>query len=434
MASVRKRTWNHKGQQKEAWVVAYTDQGGKRRIKTFDKKKEADRYRTQVESEIENGTHIARNDTVSVKTVADSFVVESNRRWKRGDITGETVRGYEYVMRRIQEKFGGRIITDLTAQNIQDYLDELGDTLGANSLHGLRRGFSMLFKHAIKRRWCKINPLVDDPVSVPKPPRRVEIPSKEDIKKLLECTSVRGRNEYGKKEDLKTFLVRQLVVRLGIMGGLRPGEIFGLQWADVNFDRNVLHIKHSHSRVDGLKGTKTDAGVRDVPMTSWIRESLINMAAYHQLRDEWKAKELKDGLNPRAVNNTILARWDARSSDIDLRNLDGPVIRAVLKHGQTGLTNSQVWRGLMQKAGLWIDSEKRAKFTMHALRHAAVSLFIEAGLPPMNLTALIGHRSVMTTYNVYGHLFPEDTRIADTANQIAAAFSATTARHESVIN
>jgi len=36
--SIRKRTWTSpKGEQKEAWVVDYVDQGGKRRLKTFGK-------------------------------------------------------------------------------------------------------------------------------------------------------------------------------------------------------------------------------------------------------------------------------------------------------------------------------------------------------------------------------------------------------------
>ncbi len=37
--SVRKRAWTTpRGEQKEAWVVDYVDQAGKRRLKTFAKK------------------------------------------------------------------------------------------------------------------------------------------------------------------------------------------------------------------------------------------------------------------------------------------------------------------------------------------------------------------------------------------------------------
>jgi len=43
--SIRKRTWkNGKGESKTVWVVDYVDQGGKRRLKTFERKKEADDF------------------------------------------------------------------------------------------------------------------------------------------------------------------------------------------------------------------------------------------------------------------------------------------------------------------------------------------------------------------------------------------------------
>jgi integrase len=43
--SVRKRAWTTaKGVKKEAWIVNYTDQGGTRRLKTFEKKKVADDF------------------------------------------------------------------------------------------------------------------------------------------------------------------------------------------------------------------------------------------------------------------------------------------------------------------------------------------------------------------------------------------------------
>jgi integrase len=43
--SVRKRTWkNRDGSRSDAWVVGHTDQHGKRRLKTFALKHDADTY------------------------------------------------------------------------------------------------------------------------------------------------------------------------------------------------------------------------------------------------------------------------------------------------------------------------------------------------------------------------------------------------------
>lgn len=57
-----------------------------------------------------------------------------------------------------------------------------------------------------------------------------------------------------------------------------------------------------------------------------------------------------------------------------------------------------------------VDSDGKAKFSFHALRHAAASLFIEQGGPPKKIQSILGHSSIMMTMGVYGHLFesPED--------------------------
>ncbi|MBA9035466.1 MULTISPECIES: tyrosine-type recombinase/integrase [Rhizobium] len=44
----------------------------------------------------------------------------------------------------------------------------------------------------------------------------------------------------------------------------------------------------------------------------------------------------------------------------------------------------------------------------HALRHFAVSTWIEAGLQPKAVQTLAGHASYAITMNRYGHLFPSD--------------------------
>jgi len=49
-----------------------------------------------------------------------------------------------------------------------------------------------------------------------------------------------------------------------------------------------------------------------------------------------------------------------------------------------------------------------AKYTFHSLRHAAASLFIEQGLSPKRIQAIMGHSSIQVTYDRYGHLFNND--------------------------
>ena len=55
-----------------------------------------------------------------------------------------------------------------------------------------------------------------------------------------------------------------------------------------------------------------------------------------------------------------------------------------------------------------------ARFRIHDLRHTAASLMIQAGYPPKMLQEIMGHASITTTLDLYGHLYPGDMdRYAD---------------------
>ena len=64
-----------------------------------------------------------------------------------------------------------------------------------------------------------------------------------------------------------------------------------------------------------------------------------------------------------------------------------------------GLGKAQVAAGIANDA-------RHPKYALHALRHAAASLFIEEGFSPKRVQALMGHSTIQMTFDVYGHLFP----------------------------
>lgn len=56
--------------------------------------------------------------------------------------------------------------------------------------------------------------------------------------------------------------------------GLRRGELIGLQWQDVDFDKVVIHVRRSVVQiVDG--STKTEASAKDVPLDGILAQSLL---------------------------------------------------------------------------------------------------------------------------------------------------------------
>src|SRR5262245_14593220 len=74
--SVRRRRW---GDDKEAWIVDYSDGQGVRHLKTFDKKKEADAFHDSVRVDVRAGVHTSTKVTVE-KAAADWLAsCEANR-------------------------------------------------------------------------------------------------------------------------------------------------------------------------------------------------------------------------------------------------------------------------------------------------------------------------------------------------------------------
>jgi integrase len=65
-----------------------------------------------------------------------------------------------------------------------------------------------------------------------------------------------------------------------------------------------------------------------------------------------------------------------------------------------------------------VDEAGEPRFDFHALRHFAASLFIESGMAPKRVQAILGHSTMAMTYNRYGHLFPN---IEDDHARLAAA-------------
>jgi integrase len=86
--SVRKRTWKTAaGEERHAWIVDYADQAGKRRMKTFRLKKEADAFETRSRFEITQGTHTPDSASITIAEAADLWIETcAGRRLERSTI------------------------------------------------------------------------------------------------------------------------------------------------------------------------------------------------------------------------------------------------------------------------------------------------------------------------------------------------------------
>jgi integrase len=68
--------------------------------------------------------------------------------------------------------------------------------------------------------------------------------------------------------------------------------------------------------------------------------------------------------------------------------------------------------------------------TFHHLRHTAAALAIAEGAHPKAIQARLGHASITTTLNLYGHLFPSlDVELAERLDEVRADALAARLRH-----
>jgi integrase len=173
---------------------------------------------------------------------------------------------------------------------------------------------------------------------------------------------------------------------LAVLAGLRKGEIAALQWENLDFVNGVIEVRYAYSRIDGLKEPKTKAGRRDIPMSRLMRMAL------------------------------------ERVRDISSDHQTGPVFAA---EGTNFYTNTWHQFGfVMQQAGLG-DGRGRTKFTFHTLRHAAAALWIEQGIPLLEVAKLMGHSRVSTTLENYPYLFQDNSKARKAMDSISQAFMPT---------
>lgn len=95
----------------------------------------------------------------------------------------------------------------------------------------------------------------------------------------------------------------------------------------------------------------------------------------------------------------------------------------VKKHppGEDGLVFTAPGGGPIRRSSwrsrVWVDGTKRANvhpLRIHDLRHTAAALAIKAGAHPKAIADRLGHASITTTLNTYGHLFPAlDEQLAE---------------------
>lgn len=174
-------------------------------------------------------------------------------------------------------------------------------------------------------------------------------------------------------ESIQASRIR-LAVLLGVLCGLRRGEIVALRWRDVDLDHCRLAVVES--------AEQTAAGVRYKPTkTGKGRQVALSATMTEELRSHWlrQAEELLAlGIRQDAMT-FVYAREDGEP--LQPRSL------------------TQLWKKTIAKTTL-------PHLRFHDLRHAHATHLLANGVHPKVASERLGHSRVGITLDLYSHVLP----------------------------
>lgn len=274
--------------------------------------------------------------------IGRSFSEIADEWWEEAEpkLALQSIRSYKLAMSRAVTFFGDTPAKNITAKDIQKYLTALakqGYSQKVVSNH--RMVVNRILDYAVMEGDIELNPCasVKTPTDLPKTAREAASRSDEQI--------------------IKDNVDLWLFPFVALMTGMRKGEILALQWKDIDFDKNLIHVTKSIAH-DGdipvVKKPKTEAGNRIVPLLIPLKE--------------------------------VLAERRGNDSDYIISH-DG---------GKSPLRNrrfTKLYEAYRKVTGITASA--------HQLRHSFATIAFEAGLDPKSVQEILGHKQLSTTMDIY---------------------------------
>jgi integrase len=359
--AIRKRVWVSGGSEKSAWVADYSS-AGKRHQKAFPTQRDAKAWLAQTSVEMQLGIHTPSAGSITIAQAGTLWLEQA----EVDGLERSTLAQYAQHLRfHILPYLADVKLCDFTPARLTQFRNTLvKEGRSAAMLRGVTTSLGAILANAVSLGKVSRNVVREQSRSnrhsrlAKRHERHLEIgtdiPTKDEIRAMLQ-------HAQGKW--------RALLVT-AIFTGLRASELRGLRWADVDLEKGVLRVTQRADRWNTIGSPKSDAGKREVPLAPLVVNTL----------KEWKLA------------------CPTGSLDLVFPNTKGRVDNLPNMH-RRGL-------GMVQVAAGISTDPPHPKYSLHALRHCAASLFIEQGFTPKRVQSLMGHSSITVTFDTYGHLFP----------------------------
>ncbi len=336
------------------YIVSFVKSDGIRIHRSFASLKEAKQWKADITYE----------DTHQMSVVSDTMTVNawyaSWSKQKEPLVRPNTARNYRDRYERNMGPMIGRMrINDVRPIHCQEVLNKMAEEGYAGStIDQTRITMPTMFWSAFENRVIRYTPVTKAGVKLPKGYKKeIDFLTVDEEKRLIEFS-----------KDLCYYPQFRLVLETG----MRTGEVIGLSWDCVDFEKREIRVERSleyrYSVGEWRFGPpKTKHGYRTIKMTDTVFNILKEIHDGESNVKEWTPEEFR---NLVFINRT---GYPTKNSTYD-----------------TALGKR------CEKAGI-------KKVSMHDLRHTFATRFVEASNNYKYLSVMLGHSSIKITMDLYVH-------------------------------
>ena len=290
-------------------VLSYNDNNGKRRVKYFStglpkkgNKRKAEAELSRIRGEFEPPNEVG-------ELAADMLFADYLLQWLdivKVRVKATTFGSYEQMVKSVIEPyFRKKTVTlqGLEARHIQQFYSEKLKTVKANSVIHYHAAIHQALKYALK------TDLVTQNVA-----EKVDRPKKNDYQPVfLDADELQHLFEVVKGTKF------ELPVLVAVFYGLRRGEVVGLKWDAIDFERGTITIKHTVTSVQ-MDG-KTKMYAQDSAKTKSSMRTLPLVGSFAEYFKEVKAAQ---EINKKVCGNCYNYEYDGYVFVDELGNLMNP--------------------------------------------------------------------------------------------------------------
>lgn len=334
---------------------------------TYDTQREARAELARIRHEVGRGVFVRPSDR-TVDDLATEYLASASR-----DVEAATAANYRDALRPVRDRLGHRKVQHLTEADVEELVDWMltagrrrggkpGTGLSVRSARLTLGQLRAALKMAVRRQYVVRNVAADVQVS------------KAVVKRVNATVKVLA--PPWTEAEVRTFLAgtaddRLYGVMLLALMGLRPAEVCGLRWSDVDLAAGTVRVgENTRTLVDGQveeKGAKSDAGHRELPLPTFAAGGL-------------KALKTRQAAERLAAGGAY-----ADTGYVVVDELGQPV--------RTDWLRRRAYK-LMASAGV-------RRVRLYDARHACLTYLATCGVPDVVLAAWAGHTDPSFTKRVY---------------------------------